>query len=52
MLAEIFFLRLEASLRALEEAVRARNSPLVQLPALPVPTSGKDRTSPAAPPPQ
>ena len=51
MLAEIFFLRLEASLRASEVAVRAHNLLLVRLPALPVPTSEKGKTSPAAPPP-
>jgi hypothetical protein len=51
MLAEIFLLRLEASLRASEVAVRAQNLLLVRLSALPVPTSEKGKTSPAAPPP-
>jgi hypothetical protein len=50
MLAEIFFLRLEAFLRT-EEAVRAQNSLLVRLSTFPVPTSEKGKTSPAAPPP-
>ena len=43
MLAGIFFLRLEASLRASEVAIRAQNS---LFPALPVPTSEKAKQAP------
>jgi hypothetical protein len=49
MLAEIFFLRLEALLRASEEAVRAETARFVPLSPLPFPTSEKSRPSPAAP---
>jgi hypothetical protein len=51
MLAEIFFLRLEALLRSSEEVDPAKNSRFVLLPVLPAPASEKGNGSPAAPPP-
>jgi len=39
MLAEIFFLRLEALLRASQEAVPEKDPRFVSIPALPVPAS-------------
>jgi hypothetical protein len=43
MLAEIFFLRLEAVLRASEEVIRAKNSRFVPLSALTFPPPEKGR---------
>jgi hypothetical protein len=53
MLAEIYFLRLEAMLRSTQEAVRTQDARLVPLPAMPLRASEKPEkngkiTSPGA----